>query len=151
MGARYPVPGTSMDRLLEFAGNHLLLVAAFVILATLLIASFVRDAAGGRRLGPREAVRLINDRDARVVDLREKKDWDRGHIVDALHLPYAKLKSGAEGALPDKSQPLLLCCNSGTIASKAQAELTAAGYADVHVLKGGIMAWQADSLPLERA
>ena len=140
-----------MDRLLEFAGNHMLLVAAFVILSALLVASFIRDAAGGRRLGPREAVRLINDRDARVVDLREKGDWDKGHIVGALHLPYGKLKGAVDEALADKTRPVLLCCNSGTVASRAQADLAAAGYAEVYVLKGGIMAWQGESLPLERA
>jgi len=142
-----------MERLIEFAGNHPLLVTAFLVVAGLLVANLLGDVLGGaRRIGAAQAVRLINDRDAVVVDVREQRDFERGHIVDAVHLPYGKLAAEAEGRLPaDKQQPLLLCCNSGSIAGRAAAELKKTGYQEIHVLKGGVMAWQNEGLPLERA
>jgi predicted sulfurtransferase len=41
---------------------------------------------------PTQAIALINRNDALVVDIRDKKDFDEGHIVDALHIPAAKLE-----------------------------------------------------------
>ena len=42
-----------------------------------------------------QAVTLINRQDAVVVDIRDK-EFEAGHIVDAIHIPLAKLKRGRQ-------------------------------------------------------
>ncbi len=81
-----------MQQFSEFLGNHMLLAGALLAILVALIANeLVLIRRGGRRLAPSDAVRLINDKDALIVDLRAATDYKRGHIVDSRNIPMAKL------------------------------------------------------------
>ena len=69
-----------MDQLFEFIGNHPFLVGTFVLLLVL----FIRNETqrGGRSVSAQELVGLVNKEDAVVLDLRDKKEFEAGHIVD---------------------------------------------------------------------
>ena len=77
-----------MPQLLEFTQHHVYLFAALGALLLLFLANEVHGAiSGGKRLAPLEAVRLINDRDATVFDLRPAGEFKKSHLMNALNLP----------------------------------------------------------------
>ena len=86
-----------MEQFFEFIGNHLLLSSMWVVSAAAIIFYHARTAASS--VGPQQAVMLINRQDAVVVDIRDKKEFEAGHIVDAIHIPLAKLKQRAPAEL----------------------------------------------------
>ena len=47
------------------------------------------------------------------VDVRERSEWDEGHIPGALHVPRGHLESRIEQAVPDRDTPVVLYCASG--------------------------------------
>ena len=138
-----------MPQLLEFVQHHVYLFAAFGALLLLFIANEIHGTvSGGKRLGPLDAVRLINDRDALVVDLRPAADFKKGHLLNALNLPVAKLEERATELGKDKSKPVLLYCALGGVAGEAAAKLRKLGYSEVYPLRGGINNWLGSNLPV---
>ena len=67
-----------MEQLLEFAGNHLLLVSALVLTLGLLGA---HTLLGGKdNIDPQQATLMMNHEGAVVVDVRPMADFGKGHI-----------------------------------------------------------------------
>jgi adenylyltransferase/sulfurtransferase len=77
-----------------------------------------------------------------LVDVREKYEWDEGHIPGAIHVPRGYLELRVEGAVPNRSAPILLYCAGGTRSVLAARTLQEMGYTDVSSLKGGFTAWK---------
>jgi rhodanese-related sulfurtransferase len=50
----------------------------------------------------------------------------------------------------NKTQPLLLMCDSGIRASKAAATLRKAGYERAVTVDGGMAAWREAQMPVEK-
>ena len=42
-----------------------------------------------------------------VLDVREKEEWDAGHIAQANFLPRGRLEGRVEEMVPDKSTPIV--------------------------------------------
>ena len=82
-----------------------------------------------------------------VIDLRDKAEFSKGHILDSVNLPFAKLDKEIDG-LADKEKPVVLVCKLGQHSGAAGKKLGAKGYTQVHRLKGGIGEWQAMQMPL---
>jgi len=140
-----------MEQLQEFIGNHLLLVGAFVVVLSLLISNiFAGITAGGKQVACARVVKLINQENAVVFDLREEKEYASGHILDAIPVPYAKLSEKLEGLGKYKERPVILCCASGSVSARASTELSKAGFQQLYRLKGGMMSWHSDNLPTIR-
>ena len=96
------------QHLIEFIGNHYLLTSAFLIVLALLL--FTEGRKSGKAVSTGEATTLINRENAVVVDLRPKKDFSAGHIVDSLNIPYESLTSRMGELDKHKGKPLLLVC-----------------------------------------
>jgi rhodanese-related sulfurtransferase len=136
-----------MAQLFEFAGNHPFLVGSLVLIVVLVIVNEIRLKAGGPDLAPAEAVRLIND-GATVLDVRPAAQYANGHIVGARSVPLDELGGKLDGLAKKKDRPLLVYCELGNQSTKAAATLRQAGFSQVLHLKGGLVAWQRDNLPL---
>ena len=81
-----------MDQLLHFVTLHPVLFSALGAAVVLLILNEMSGiVTGEKRLSPLEAVRLINDRHALVLDVRTPADFKKGHILNALNVPQTKL------------------------------------------------------------
>ncbi|SDN94357.1 Rhodanese-related sulfurtransferase [Halomonas shengliensis] len=136
-----------IDQLFDFVQNHPLLVGAFLLVLTAWVLYEVRNsAAGGVTAG--EATQLINREDAVVVDTREAGDFKAGHIAGARNIPQSRLDERMSELEKVKDKPIIVACKHGQAAGAAVAKLTKAGYPRVLKLKGGMMQWQADGLPV---
>ncbi|MGN6429323.1 MAG: molybdopterin-synthase adenylyltransferase MoeB [Gaiellaceae bacterium] len=83
------------------------------------------------------------------LDVREREEWDEGHIPGAVHIPRGWLESRIEQAVPDRNRPIVAYCASGNRSTFAAKTLEELGYADVVNLAGGINDWKRRGYPLE--
>lgn len=138
-----------MDLLLAFAAAHPLLISALGLSLLAIIANEVHGSVtGGKKLLPTEAVRLINDRDAKVVDVRPVADFKKGHLLGAVNIPHDKLKDRLTELEKDKSRPVILYCALGGTARESALLLKKAGFSEAYPLAGGLNAWVGASLPV---
>ncbi|HNP63139.1 MAG TPA: rhodanese-like domain-containing protein [Woeseiaceae bacterium] len=137
-----------MDKLVQFTGDHTLLVLALMISFFVLIFTELRRKAGGLvNVEAIEAVKLINN-DAVVIDLRSADAFSRGHIVSAKNIPSDELEAKMTSLEAMKSKPIVAVCDAGITSTKAVNTLRAAGFDSVYGLKGGINGWSQAGLPL---
>ena len=66
----------------------------------------------------------------------------------ARHLEFAELQAKVGQLVKNKSNPVLLVCQNGQQSNKAVRIVQDAGYAEVHVLEGGLNAWQQAGMPV---
>lgn len=95
------------------------------------------------------AALLRDDPVARILDVRTAAEFENGHVLGAYNVPLDQLGEHAAevGAAPG---PVVLVCQSGQRAQKADALLRAAGMSRMHVLEGGMKAWAAAGYPVRR-
>ena len=140
-----------MDRYLEFAANHSLLVSALTFSFFLLVFTELRrKALGLTNIEPQEAVRLINA-DAVVIDLRSPEAFALGHIVNARNIPFDELDANRDKLDKLKSKTILAVCDGGMTSTRAVNNLRKSGIETVYGLKGGLSAWTQASMPLVTA
>jgi rhodanese-related sulfurtransferase len=138
-----------MQQFLEFFANHLLLFAALGGVIALIVANEVHGGlTGGKRLSALEVVRMINDREPLIVDLRPAPDFKKGHLLNAINLPLAKLDERLNEIGKDKSRPVILYCALGGSSGEAASKLRKLGYAEAYPLRGGLNAWLQNNLPV---
>ncbi len=78
-----------------------------------------------------------------LVDVREVEEWSGGHIPGAKHVPKSYLETRIEGAAPDRSQPVILYCQSGNRSAwAARTLLEDLGYEHVESMTGGFTLWK---------
>ena len=137
-----------MDRYLEFAANHPLLVSGLVLSFFFLVyTELKRKASGLVSVEPQEAVRLING-DATVVDLRNAEAYSRGHIVNARNIPFDELSARHDKLESLKGKPVVAVCDTGTTSTRLVDKLRREGVDNVFSLRGGMNAWSQASLPV---
>jgi len=90
---------------------------------------------------------MVNSQQGLFLDLRDAGDYKQGHIVDALHIPAAKLESRIGELEKHKSKPIVLVCKMGQHAGSAGKQLKANGFELVYKMTGGMMEWSNLQLP----
>ncbi len=138
-----------MDRILEFIGNHTLLVSVWLGLLAALI--FTESRRGGRPVSPQQATHLINRESALVVDVRDRKAYNEGHITGALNIPYSQLAGRAGELEAHREQPVILACAMGQHSGAAGKVLRKLGFSQVVRLSGGVNEWRSAGFPLVRS
>lgn len=138
----------SSEQIFEFIGNHPFLIAAFVVSIVLIVVGQLKRSRSNS-IEAQEAVRLINQEDAQVVDLRDKKAFESGHILDAKNLLPAKLKNDFPTLKLKLDKPVILVCQMGNTSGGQVANFVEQGCEVVYSLKDGIYGWEKAKLPLE--
>ncbi|WP_058307468.1 rhodanese-like domain-containing protein [Gracilibacillus massiliensis] len=78
-------------------------------------------------------------RKAQLIDVREPKEFDGGHILGARNIPLSQLKQRLTELRKD--QPVYLYCQSGSRSMRAALLLNKQGYKDLNHLQGGYKKW----------
>ncbi len=138
-----------MDRVIEFALNHMALVGSFFgLLAAFL---FLESRRGGLGVSSQQLTNLVNTQNALVLDVRDRKEYGQGHITESKNIPFAKLEERVSELNSHKDAPIVLVCKMGQHSGAAGKILTKHGFQNVRRLTGGISTWAADSLPLVKS
>ncbi len=85
-----------------------------------------------------------------VLDVRSEEEFEAGHVPGAVHIPYDQLESRideVEAASPDK---VVVYCERGGRAGKAEATLQQAGIEEVYDLEGHMKGWRDANRPTRR-
>jgi rhodanese-related sulfurtransferase len=137
-----------MAQLVEFTGNHVLLITGlFASLLAVMFYEIRMRAQGVTHVSAADAVRLIN-KGALVIDVRKPEEFGAGHIVNARNVPLERVQQNDDAISKNKSKILLAVCADGASSGRAAGALRKAGYENAFSLKGGLTGWRADNLPL---
>jgi hydroxyacylglutathione hydrolase len=101
-----------------------------------------RDVAQVDRLSAEDLpARKRDDQDLQVLDVRERAEWDAGHIPGSVHCPYHDVHGVPDGI--DAGKPVAVICSSGSRSAVAASLLSRAGAREVvHVTDGGVGTWE---------
>lgn len=131
--------------LFEFLVEQWALVS---MLAAMAFALFLLESKkGGQSLGHFDVTRLLNSGEAKLLDIRESKEFGRGHIVDALNIPHDKLASRSDELEKFRSVTIVIADKMGQHAGSAGKLLSEKGFQTAR-LQGGMAEWQQQNLPL---
>jgi len=134
---------------LKFVLENWYLFAAALASGGLLLWPMLTQAGGGARVSAADAVQLINREKGVLIDVSEPAEYAAAHPVGAKSVPLAGLEASRD--LPkNKSLPLVVVCPTGTRASRGVAVLKKLGFENARVLAGGLAAWRAANLPVEK-
>jgi rhodanese-related sulfurtransferase len=103
------------------------------------------DAATLRRISVTELATEMR-RGATVIDVRNRTEWEEGHVAGARNIPLPELTARLD-ELRDLG-PIAVHCQGGSRSTIAASVLRAHGFVDVTDLTGGFAAWaQAGNTP----
>ncbi len=111
-----------------------------------MIEPFLPRAAGA--LKPEEVGALLARRQVSAVDTREAAAFARAHLPGAVNMPIEEIRTRLAELHMLPGAPVLYC-RSGDKTKELVAELAAQGM-PVSFLDGGLLTWEAASLPVER-
>jgi rhodanese-related sulfurtransferase len=139
-----------MERYLEFLFNHWMMFTALGVVTILLIQELIDSALKKySAISPLLAVTQMNSEDTVIVDVREEHEFSKGHIENAINLPFGKFESTWNQLEAYKKSPLILVCQSGTRSTPACKKLSKMGFEKVFNLTGGMQAWEDSKLPIK--
>ncbi len=128
--------------------NWYLFVAALAS-GGMLIWPVLTQGGGTARVSAADAVQIINREKGVLIDVSEPAEYAAAHAVGAKSVPFGSLETTRD--LPkNKSLPLVVVCPTGTRAPRALAVLKKLGFENTRVLAGGLAAWRAANLPVEK-
>jgi len=93
--------------------------------------------------------RLAANTGAKLIDVREDKEWDEAHAAGAIHLGKGIIERDIEATVPEKSSELILYCGGGYRSALAADVLQQMGYTNVWSMAGGWKAWKESGAPVE--
>jgi rhodanese-related sulfurtransferase len=86
----------------------------------------------------------------RVLDVRTPGEFESAHIAGAYNVPLDLLREHRDEIVKHLDEDVVLVCRSGQRATQAEETLRAAGLSNVHILEGGISAWQTKGFAVNR-
>lgn len=140
-----------MDRLIEYVTRHPLL-AGSVVLALVIVFTFesrMRSTAHAA-ISSQDLIRLMNQ-GALVLDIRKPEEFAAGHVNGARQLSSDKILTAGDEFKRYKDKPVVIICDSGSLASAAVRQLTQQGFTKAFQLRGGFSGWRSENLPVAKA
>ena len=98
-------------------------------------------------ISPHDAAAKLKSGEAMIVDVRDKDEWDEGHIPGAMHMSRGTIELDIEEKVPDPNAVVICHCGGGGRSALAADSLQKMGYKNVRSMAGGLKAWKAAGLP----
>ena len=83
-----------------------------------------------------------------LVDVREDREWDAGHLPGAIHLGKGVIERDIEKTVSDPAAPVVLYCGGGFRSVLVCENLQRMGYTNCVSLDGGWREWNERGLPV---
>lgn len=122
-------------------------LAVSLLLILIYVFAFTEQRKAGKQVSVHDLTLLINSDRGLVIDVRDSKEFQAGHITDAINIPLAKLDSRMTELEKHREKTLVLVDKLGQHAASAGRKLRASGF-DVRRLQGGMGEWRSQSLPV---
>lgn len=139
-----------MDRILEFAASHWMLVTGTVaVIIALIVNEAYMVARSGTSVDPTAATRLYNQEDAVFIDLRDENSYHKRHLPGAINVPEKHLGQRQDYLAGYAGRPAILYVDGPRSLGQAMGQVEGAGLSPVYQLRGGLAAWREANLPTE--
>ena len=93
------------------------------------------------KISPEEAKEIMDSgKPCVILDVRERSEYENGHIRGAVQISVTKIKDRAEEVLKNRDELILVYCASGVRSAIAAKQLTKLGYRNVKDF-GGLISW----------
>jgi len=86
----------------------------------------------------------------RVLDVRTPGEFETAHIAGAYNVPLDLLQEHRDEIIKHLDEDVVLVCRSGQRAAQAEETLRNSGLSNVHILDGGITAWETKGFAVNR-
>ncbi len=86
----------------------------------------------------------------RVLDVRTPGEFETAHIAGAYNVPLDLLREHRDEIIKHLDDEIVLVCRSGQRATQAEETLRNAGLCNLHILDGGIVAWESAGFAVNR-
>jgi rhodanese-related sulfurtransferase len=96
---------------------------------------------------------LETDPESVLIDVRQPQEFEQGHVPQARNIPFGSMPLGqmlAEWSRDAEGKPIYFICQSGGRSQHLLDELAQTGFEAAQCVAGGMVAWQALGLPVER-
>ena len=138
------------------AGGEGLIQKGLLALSLLAVVAFLPPLIARLRRGPTLSIeelreRLQGDDAPLVLDVRSAGDFngELGHIEGARNLPLEELAARLDELEDWRERPVAIVCRTDKRSFQAAQQLAQKGFAHVHVVRGGMSAWNQAGLPVE--
>jgi rhodanese-related sulfurtransferase len=88
------------------------------------------------------AERLARGEKLNLVDVRERDEWQDGHIAEARLIPMSELTNRLDELNAD-DEPMVILCRSGNRSTRVCDYLDQQGYSVIN-MTGGMLSWSGD-------
>ncbi len=139
------------------AGGEGMIQKGLLALALLAVVAFLPRLIGTLRRGPMLETgefsrRRDTDKELLVLDVRTAEDFigEQGHIEGAMNIPVEELQQRMAELGDYLERPVAIVCRTDKRSAMAALLLTEEGFADVHVVRGGMTKWLEAGLPVIR-
>ena len=140
-----------MERLIEYVTHHPLLVGAAALALVLVVTTESRlRATAFAAISAQDLIRLMNQ-GALVLDIRKPDAYAQRHVANAKQLPSDQILTAGENFKRFKDKPVVVYCDSGSLAASAVRQLHEQGFTKAFTLRGGFAGWRAENLPVAKA
>ncbi|TCK17726.1 putative membrane protein YdjX (TVP38/TMEM64 family) [Thiogranum longum] len=137
------------------AGGEGMIQKGLMALALLAVVAFLPRLIASLRSGPMidtETFKQMRDtrKDLLVLDVRTAGDFvgEQGHIEGAVNIPVEELEQRMDELGDYLERPVAIVCRTDKRSAKAELLLAEEGFADVHVVRGGMTKWIDAGLPV---
>ena len=93
---------------------------------------------------------LQSGKNISLIDVRTPIEHEEMHIERSHLMPLDQLDPAAVKSASSSAEQCVLICRGGKRAEQAYQKLQAAGCSNLAILDGGVLAWEAKGLPLQR-
>ena len=138
------------------AGGEGMIQKGLLALSLLAVVAFIPRLIGRFRRRPMLSVeelkqRLDKNEDVLVLDVRTAEDFigEQHHIVSATNIPLEALAQRLDELVDYQERPIAIVCRTDRRSAKAAQLLAQKGFADVHVIKGGMTDWNQKGYPVK--
>ncbi|HTD90836.1 MAG TPA: rhodanese-like domain-containing protein [Burkholderiales bacterium] len=126
------------------------------LIPILIVIGVFAFSSQGLKSGPEVSVKetiglLKGDPRPVLIDVRERADYEQGHLPGAISAPFAEFKNVLESLKLPKIDPVVLYSADEARARDATRLLYESGYQGALTLKGGIEAWRAAGQAIDKS
>lgn len=96
---------------------------------------------------------LESDLESVLIDVRGELEFKQGHVPKAHNIPMGSMplvQMLAEWSRDAEGKPIYFICQSGGLSQQLLDDLADAGFENAQCVAGGMVAWQAMGLPMEK-
>lgn len=120
-----------------------------MLVFNLLLFSFLRSGVkGANQVSVLEMPALQRKGRSVVIDVNKPEHFAAGHIPKSESFPLEALADDNKALMKHKDKTAIIVCQTGSRSASAAKQLIALGFTNIHILRGGLISWSKENLPI---